>query len=106
MSDADQCALVTNEEAPSLDKVGDVLIWVLSKHEQPSAWDLVSIIERELGWKSRVARSGLGEKRTAMSFSGQGHRLTIGRIVGSKPGPLHLRGRSRKRKITCDGNLH
>jgi hypothetical protein len=42
MSDADQCALVTNEEAPSLDKVVDVLIWVLSKHEQPSAWDLVS----------------------------------------------------------------
>src|SRR6202049_4426975 len=35
----------------SLDKVVDVLIWVLSKHEQPSAWDLVSVIERELGWK-------------------------------------------------------
>jgi len=62
MSDADQCALVTTEEAPSLDKVVDVLIWVLSKHEQPSAWDLVSVIERELGWKSRWSvKEAVGE---------------------------------------------
>src|SRR5579864_5557396 len=53
MSDADQWALITDGETPSLDKVVDVLIRVLSKHEQPSAWDLVSVIERELGWKSR-----------------------------------------------------
>ena len=65
MSDADQCALVTNEEAPSLDKVVDVLIWVLSKHEQPSAWDLVSVIERELGWKSRwCVKEAVGELKS------------------------------------------
>jgi hypothetical protein len=53
MADAEQYAIFTNEEAPSLQKVREVLVAVLSRHEQPSAWDLTNMIERELGWKSR-----------------------------------------------------
>jgi hypothetical protein len=68
MSDAHQYALVANEEAPGLDKVVDVLIWVLSKHEQPSAWELVSVIERELGWKSRwCVKTAVGELKSRSS---------------------------------------
>ncbi len=68
MSNAHQYALVTNEEAPSLDKVVNVLLWMLSKHEQPSAWDLVSIIERELGWKSRwCVKTAIGELKSRSS---------------------------------------
>ncbi len=64
MSDADQYARASNEEAPRLEKVVDVLVRVLSKHEQPSAWDLVSVIEREVGWKSRwCVKEAVGEVR-------------------------------------------
>jgi hypothetical protein len=53
MADAQQLKTLATEEVPMLPKVVDALVCNLSKHQQPSAWELVSIIERELGWKSR-----------------------------------------------------
>jgi hypothetical protein len=44
----------------------DVVIGVLRSHEQPSAWDLVNIIERELGWKARwCLKAAVNELKSA-----------------------------------------
>ncbi len=48
----------------------DVAIRVLSKHEQPSAWDLVNVIERELGWKSRwYIKEAIGELKSRSNLT-------------------------------------
>ena len=66
MADADQYALFTNEVVPSLQKVVNVVVGVLRSHEQPSAWELVKIIERELGWKARwCLKAAVNELKSA-----------------------------------------
>ena len=53
MPTASQYALFSNEDAPRVEQVLSVLTAVFQRHEQPSAWELVGVVERELGWKAR-----------------------------------------------------
>ena len=53
MPDINEIALLKDEETASLQKVMDVVGGVLGRHKQPSAWDLVGIVESEVGWKGR-----------------------------------------------------
>ncbi|MGA7558975.1 MAG: ImmA/IrrE family metallo-endopeptidase [Terriglobales bacterium] len=63
-----QTALFANEEGPSLQQVVDFVVGVLCRHEQPSAWELVNIVERELGWKARWSlKAGINELMSAPS---------------------------------------
>jgi hypothetical protein len=98
MAETDQYALVTNEEAPSLQKVVEVVIGVLSKHEQPSAWDLVRIIERELGWKSRwCVKAAVGELKSR-SDSTRAWRGYLDSLTKSGDLDAALRGADAPRK--------
>jgi hypothetical protein len=40
-------------ESSAIDKIRDVILNVLGLHSQPSAWELVAIVEERIGWKAR-----------------------------------------------------
>jgi hypothetical protein len=98
MADADQYALFTNEEAPSLQKVVDVVVGVLCCHEQPSAWDLVNIIERELGWKARWSLKAAVNELKSASTSKRAWRGYLGSLTESGDLDAALRGAEAPRK--------
>ena len=66
-----QVDLFPSEEMLSLRQVEDAILVILSKHEQPSAWDLISYIERELGWKARwIVKTAVEELKSSPTSKG------------------------------------
>jgi hypothetical protein len=49
-----QLELSVSEKAPSPERVRDVILDVLSACEQPSAWDLLEIVETEAGMEGSL----------------------------------------------------
>jgi hypothetical protein len=45
-------------------EIRDVVLDILASHQQPSAWDLLGILEGRLGWKSRWRIKGVLQEMT------------------------------------------
>ncbi len=98
MADVNQIALFTNEEAPSFQKVVDVVVGVLCNHQQPSAWDLVNIIERELGWKARWSLKAAVSELKSASASKKAWRGYLESLTESGDLDAALRGADAPKK--------
>jgi hypothetical protein len=93
MRDDEQYRLFADEEALRLQQVMDVVVGVLSKHEQPSAWDLVNIIEFELGWKARwYVKAAFNELKSPLRHSTKAWRGYLDSLTESGDLEAVLRG--------------
>src|SRR5437879_3194823 len=98
MGTADQYALFANEEVPTLKRVMDVLVSVLCRHEQPSAWDMVNTIEREVGWKARWSVKEAVNKLKLASAVTQARRSYLDSLMESGDLDAALRGADAPKK--------
>jgi len=99
MTDDEQYRLFANEEALELQQVVDVIISVLSKREQPSAWELVKIVESELGWKARWSVPvAVNELRSSSAHSTQAWRGYLDSLMESGDLNSALRGADAPKK--------
>jgi len=74
MAAGHQGELFVSEPPPSSEQVGNVIVGILSAHQQPSAWDLLNILEHELGWKARWAvKSAVNELLAAPTSKNAWH---------------------------------
>jgi hypothetical protein len=70
-----------------------LIIGVLSEHEQPSAWDLVKIIESALGWKARwIVPVAVNQLRSSSTHSTKAWRGYLGSLMESGDLNSVLRG--------------
>jgi hypothetical protein len=92
MGEPEQYALLTNEKVPTLKRVMEALVDALDRHEQPSAWDIVDSIERELGWKARwFVKEALNELKL-VSRSTKARRSFLDSLIESGDLAEALRG--------------
>jgi hypothetical protein len=69
MEEGNQLGLFDSDEIPFLREVQQLIVRLLSKREQPSAWELMSAVENELGWKTRwTLRSAINDLRLDRSL--------------------------------------
>lgn len=92
MADVNEIPLLAKEEAQSVQRVTDVLVSVLRNHRQPSAWDLVGIVEGELGWKSCWSLKAAVNKLKASPESPMAWRSYLDSLTKSDDLDAALRG--------------
>jgi hypothetical protein len=98
MKNEDRCGLFANDEVPKLQTVIDVVVGVLCRHEQPSAWELVKIVERELGWKARWCLAPAVKEVNSASTSKNAWRSYLDSLMESGDLEAALRGADAPKK--------
>jgi hypothetical protein len=76
----------------------DVVVGVLCSHQQPSAWDLVNTIERELGWKARWSLKAAVSELKSASTSKKAWRAYLESLTESGDLDAALRGADAPKK--------
>jgi hypothetical protein len=90
-------------------EIRDVVLGVLATHQQPSAWDLLGIIEERLGWKARWLIKRVLEEMTAAPTPKVGWRTYLKSLTTSSDLETALAGGEAPRKeivSTIDRLVH
>jgi hypothetical protein len=92
MAESPQLDLLLGEEILLVRQVQDAIRAILFKREQPSAWDIVSFIEREFGWKARWIVKAAVEGLKSTPTSKEAWRSYVDSLINSGDLEAALRG--------------